>query len=112
MNSGSPKHPTSTPIKRTALGRLKHEGAETVLNRDGRVVVYMSDDEQFQFLYRYVSDDRFDPEAPEPGEGVPLWAWIGGGAGVAATGVGVGLRMMAVSTQSEFVERQGAAARR
>ncbi len=51
-----PTDPTSTPKKRTALGRFKHENAEAVVNRDGRVVIYMGDDERGEFMYRYVSD--------------------------------------------------------
>ena len=51
-----PFRPWSTPVKRTALGRLKHEGAWVQETRDGRVVVYMGDDEQFEYIYRYVSN--------------------------------------------------------
>lgn len=51
-----PFKPNSTPVKRTALGRLKHEGAWVQEARDGRVVVYMGDDEQFEYIYRYVSN--------------------------------------------------------
>jgi secreted PhoX family phosphatase len=50
-----PFNPKSLPVKRSALGRLKHEGAWVQEARDGRVVVYMGDDEQFEYIYRYVS---------------------------------------------------------
>ncbi len=58
-----PTDPNSTPKKRTALGRFKHENAETVINKDGRVVVYMGDDERGEFLYRYVSNGVYAPGA-------------------------------------------------
>ena len=50
-------------MKRTALGRFRHEGATTVVNRDGRVVVYSGDDAPFEYLYRFVTDGRFDPKS-------------------------------------------------
>lgn len=56
-----PADPESTPKKRTALGRFKHENAEVVVNGDGRIVVYMGDDERGEFLYRYVSDGVYAP---------------------------------------------------
>lgn len=55
-----PLDPSNAPKKRTALGRFKHEGAETVISADGRLVIYMGDDERFQFLYRFVSRDPVD----------------------------------------------------
>ena len=54
-----PRDPDSTPKKRTALGRFKHENAEVVLAANGQVVVYMGDDERGEFLYRFVSEGRY-----------------------------------------------------
>ena len=55
-----PMDSTSTPKKRTALGRFKHEGAENVVAKDGRLVIYMGDDQRFEYLYKFVSRDKVD----------------------------------------------------
>ena len=56
-----PLDPESIPRKRTALGRFCHEGANTHLTRDGRVAAYMGDDAKFEYVYKFVSRDRFKP---------------------------------------------------
>ncbi|MCG6210814.1 PhoX family phosphatase [Vibrio furnissii] len=54
-----PHNPDSTPMKRTALGRFKHENAAFTLNSDGYAVVYLGDDERGEHLYRFVSKNRY-----------------------------------------------------
>jgi len=62
-----PANPDSTPVKHTALGRFKHENAEMVQAKDGRVVVYMGDDERGEFIYRYVSNGTWAEGQPPDG---------------------------------------------
>lgn len=54
-----PFNPHSTPKKRTALGRFKHENAAFTLSKDGRAVVYMGDDQAHDYIYKFVSDGTY-----------------------------------------------------
>src|SRR5690606_19511047 len=56
-----PFDPSSTPRKHTALGRFKHENAALVIAPDQRVVVYMGDDQANDYIYKFVSAGRYDP---------------------------------------------------
>ena len=56
-----PFDPGSTPMKHTALGRFAHEGAAVTLAADGRVVAYMGDDAQNEYVYKFISRDRYNP---------------------------------------------------
>jgi uncharacterized protein len=57
----NPFDPMDTPIKRTTLGRTKHEGATVTQAKDGRAVIYMGDDERFEYIYKFVSRDPVAP---------------------------------------------------
>jgi secreted PhoX family phosphatase len=59
-----PHDPKSVPRKRTALGRFQHEGANTIVGKSGHVAAYMGDDDKFEYIYKFVTRDTFDPKNP------------------------------------------------
>jgi hypothetical protein len=60
-----PKDPAKAPVKRTALGRFAHEGANPIIAPNGQVAVYMGDDAKFEYVYKFVSRRRFDAKKAE-----------------------------------------------
>ncbi|MFN0186183.1 MAG: PhoX family protein, partial [Aquabacterium sp.] len=56
-----PNNPSSTPVKRTALGRAAHEGATVAMTKAGKAVVYMGEDARFEYIYKFVSRDTLKP---------------------------------------------------
>ncbi|MCC2637807.1 MAG: hypothetical protein K0Q68_1526 [Moraxellaceae bacterium] len=55
-----PYDPASLPKKRTALGRFKHENAALTLSKEGYAVVYLGDDQANEFIYKFVSANKYD----------------------------------------------------
>ncbi|MGZ0019727.1 PhoX family protein [Nitrosomonas sp. wSCUT-2] len=63
-----PTNPWSMPVKRTAMGRTKHEGAQVVIDRYNNVAFYMGDDERNEYIYKFVCAKKWNgnPQATDP----------------------------------------------
>ncbi len=51
---------SAKPVKHTALGRFKHEGATVTIAPSGHAVVYMGDDQRFEYIYKFVSRNKYN----------------------------------------------------
>ncbi len=56
-----PFDPRALPVKRTALGRFKHESAQYVVDAQNNVAFYMGDDERNEYIYKFVCANKFNP---------------------------------------------------
>jgi secreted PhoX family phosphatase len=59
-----PFDPDSTPVKRTAFGRIGRECAVLSLGADGRMAFYSGDDAKGEYVYKFVPAGRFDAANP------------------------------------------------
>ncbi|MBT9488306.1 MAG: PhoX family phosphatase [Rubrivivax sp.] len=59
-----PFNPGSTPVKRTALGRFKHESVQYVVDTASRIAFYMGDDERNEYIYKFVAARKFNAARP------------------------------------------------
>ncbi len=53
-----PFDPDAKPVKRTALGRIKHESCQYVVDKRDHLAFYMGDDERNEYIYKFVCADR------------------------------------------------------
>ena len=57
-----PRDPNSTPKKRTAMGRMGHEGCWYAPPQLGQpIAFYMGDDRTFEYVYKFVTRARYRP---------------------------------------------------
>ena len=56
-----PMNPSAAPVKRTALGRFKHESAQYVVDAQNNVAFYMGDDERNEYIYKFVCAGKYNP---------------------------------------------------
>ena len=108
-----PFNPGGKPVKRTALGRFKHENAAVVVGRDGKVAVYMGCDERNEYIYKFVSAGSFDASNPYSAanrnllaDGTLYVARFDAGV-TAGDGMGVGVWLPLVYGQGELTAANG-----
>ncbi|MBP6900072.1 MAG: PhoX family phosphatase [Burkholderiaceae bacterium] len=56
-----PMNPGAAPVKRTALGRFKHESAQYVVDAQNNIAFYMGDDERNEYIYKFVCAGKYNP---------------------------------------------------
>jgi secreted PhoX family phosphatase len=56
-----PYDPAMAPVKRTALGRFRHEAATITVAPGGQVVAYSGDDARGEYVYKFVTTGAYNP---------------------------------------------------
>jgi len=57
-----PFNPNSTPIKRTSLGRIKHESAQYAVDDASDIAFYTGDDQVNEYIYKFVCAGKYNPK--------------------------------------------------
>lgn len=65
-----PYDPAWTPVKRTALGRCRHEASTSHVTKRGQVVLYTGDDAKFEYVYKFVCSKPYNTENREANRGL------------------------------------------
>lgn len=56
---------TGRAVKRTAMGRFRHENVAIAIGASGKVVAYMGDDARNRATYKFISEGTYDPNNRE-----------------------------------------------
>jgi uncharacterized protein len=56
-----PFNPGAMPVKRTGLGRIKHESCAFAVAADGTICFYTGDDERNDYMYKFVCAGKYNP---------------------------------------------------
>lgn len=55
-----PYDPQMMPVKRTSIGRYRHEAQTFIVAPDGKVAVYSGDDARFEYVYKFVTEGTYN----------------------------------------------------
>ncbi|HYW18650.1 MAG TPA: PhoX family phosphatase [Nodularia sp. (in: cyanobacteria)] len=57
-----PYDPNSKPVKRTSMGRFRHESAQYVVDDNNGLAFYMGDDNVNEYIYKFVCSRQYNPK--------------------------------------------------
>jgi hypothetical protein len=65
-----PYDPESTPVKRSSIGRFRHEAQTFAIAPSGQVAVYSGDDARFEYIYKFVTEGTYNADDREANIGL------------------------------------------